>query len=240
MKYCVPESDTSSIHSSQTFYSLSDPPQTPIHPSSMTSAAQNTHNTSIAGATPRDLLSTLPQNEIEELFRIHEERSAKLLRTQQVPEVAATSTKLSLGPSRRDTNLPKWNGKLDDFGLYMRRLELRVERELSPFVDPCSICLDMIDTLSETKQARVAEWFQESERNGTFNWRELAFFFRKQFEDKQARQTAASMLSRMEQGYHHFFDNFPRDFEYRVAQSGGSEAHTNLGKIQKLKDAVNV
>ncbi|KAI1000076.1 hypothetical protein K3495_g8120 [Podosphaera aphanis] len=43
----------------------------------------------------------------------------------------------------------------------------------------------------------------------------------------------------MEQGHHQFFDDFLGDFEYRVAQSGGSEAHTDLGKTQKLKDAVN-
>ncbi|KAI0999168.1 hypothetical protein K3495_g9028 [Podosphaera aphanis] len=77
----------------------------------------------------------------------------------------------------------------------------------------------MIDTLPESKQARTAEWFSESERKGDFNWRELASFFRKQFEDKQARQTAASILNRMEQGHHQFFDDFLRDFEHRVAQN---------------------
>lgn len=121
----------------------------------------------------------------------------------------------------------------------MSRRELRVEKELAPYADPCVICLDMIETLPEAKQARAAEWFQEIERIGVFDWRKLASFFRKQFEDKQARQAAAALLNRMEQGYHQFFDDFLKDFDYRVALSGGSEAHTSLGKTHRLKDSLN-
>ncbi|KAI0994874.1 hypothetical protein K3495_g13307 [Podosphaera aphanis] len=43
----------------------------------------------------------------------------------------------------------------------------------------------------------------------------------------------------MEQGEHQLFANFLQDFNYRLAQSGGDEAHTALGKTQKLKAAMN-
>lgn len=239
MKFGVPESDTSSTQSSRTYYSFPDLPEVHINLRSMADLDQTTYDTPMFDDPNRDLLSSLSQSEIKELLRIREERMSQSSRFQPANNISSSSAPSRQAPVRLETNLPKWNGKLEDFEFYMRRLELRVERELSPFADPCRICLDMIDTLPETKQARAAEWFNESERKGDFNWRELATFFRKQFEDKQARQTAASILNRMEQGYHQYFDDFLRDFEYRIVQSGGREAHTDLGKTQKLKDAVN-
>ncbi|KAI1000887.1 hypothetical protein K3495_g7312 [Podosphaera aphanis] len=89
------------------------------------------------------------------------------------------------------------------------------------------------------KQARAAECFGESEKKKVFDWRKLALFFRKQFEDKQAAQAAAALLNRMEQGFHQYFDDFLKDFDYRVAQSGGNEAHTSRGKTHRLKDSLN-
>ncbi|KAI0996589.1 hypothetical protein K3495_g11593 [Podosphaera aphanis] len=41
------------------------------------------------------------------------------------------------------------------------------------------------------------------------------------------------------EGEHQYFADFLQDFEHRVAQSGGDEAHTPLGKVQKLKAAIN-
>ncbi|KAI0997344.1 hypothetical protein K3495_g10843 [Podosphaera aphanis] len=43
----------------------------------------------------------------------------------------------------------------------------------------------------------------------------------------------------MGQGYHQYFDDFLKDFDNRVALSGGSEAHTSLGKTHRLKDSLN-
>ena len=45
--------------------------------------------------------------------------------------------------------LPNWNGRAEDFSFYITRLEARIKREWAPYVDPGSICLDMIDTLPE-------------------------------------------------------------------------------------------
>lgn len=43
----------------------------------------------------------------------------------------------------------------------------------------------------------------------------------------------------MEQGKNKLFVDFLRDFEYRLAQSGGNEAYNPLGKTQQLKASLN-
>lgn len=140
---------------------------------------------------------------------------------------------------RKNVALPKWNGKSEDFEFYIGRLETRITKELDSFVEPAAICLDMIDTLPEKKQSRVAYWFEESKSNENFDWRELIRVFRKEFESKNARQAASEIVTRMAQGKNQLFVDFLRDFEYRLAQSGGNEAFTPLGKTQQLKASLN-
>lgn len=205
----------------------------------MADPGHSNSDTPMLGTSGRDILSSLPQSEIQELLRIREERKAQSSPSQETEFLGTSGNQSLVVAQRKDVTLPKWNGKLEDFDFYIRRLELRVVRELEPYTDSCKICLDMIDTLPEEKQARAAEWFRESARTNEFNWRQLALFFRKQFEDKQARQAAAAMLNRMEQGYHQYFQDFLKDFEYRLALCGGSEAFTSLGKTQQLKNSIN-
>lgn len=45
--------------------------------------------------------------------------------------------------------LPKQNSSLEDFGFYICRLEAKNKRQLVLSVDPCSISLNMTDTLSD-------------------------------------------------------------------------------------------
>lgn len=133
--------------------------------------------------------------------------------------------------------LPKWSGNSQDFSFYINRLQARIEREWAPFVDPCSICLDMIDTLPEDKKSRVAAWFEDKSRTNSFDWQVLVEHFRNQFDDKEARQSASEYVTRMEQGYNQLFLDFLKDFEYRIAPC--REAYTPLGKSMQLKSSLN-
>ncbi|KAI0996318.1 hypothetical protein K3495_g11862 [Podosphaera aphanis] len=141
--------------------------------------------------------------------------------------------------ARRDVFLPKWNGRAIDFGFYVGRLETRIITDFAPFFDECSICLDVIDTLPENLKSRVSGWFDSRRAGGNFSWRELIQYLQNTFTDRQGQQAASELLDRMEQGEHQLFADFLQDFNYRLAQSGGDEAHTVLGKTQKLKAAMN-
>ncbi|KAI0994089.1 hypothetical protein K3495_g14094, partial [Podosphaera aphanis] len=141
--------------------------------------------------------------------------------------------------ARRDVSLPKWNGRAVDFGFYLGRLETRVITDFAPFFDECSICLDIIDTLPENLKSRVSGWFESRKLSGNFSWNELVQHLRDTFADRQGQQAASELLDRMEQGEHQLFAEFLQDFNYRIAQSGGDEAHTSLGKTQKLKASIN-
>ncbi|KAI1007040.1 hypothetical protein K3495_g1177 [Podosphaera aphanis] len=149
------------------------------------------------------------------------------------------STKGSIRYVKKETNLPKWNGSPDDFGFFIGRLEMRIQQELEPFAEGSIICLDMIETLPEDKKSQVAAWFEESEAQNSFNWRALIQYFRNEFEDKQAMQAASEYLNRMEQGYHQYFRDFLKDFEYRVAQIGGSTVYTSHYKTMQPKASLN-
>lgn len=135
------------------------------------------------------------------------------------------------------STLPKWSGEVEDFSFYIKRLEARIEREWAPYADPCSICLDMIDTLPDDKRSRVAAWFDDSSSKNYFSWQDLAKHFRSQFDNKEARQAASEYVNRMEQGQNQLFRDFLKDFEYRMAPC--REAYTQLGKSIQLKSSLN-
>ncbi|KAI0997024.1 hypothetical protein K3495_g11159 [Podosphaera aphanis] len=142
-------------------------------------------------------------------------------------------------PPRRDTALPRWNGRPQDFNLYAGRLEIRIQTDLAPFFNDCSICLDMIDTLPEELKPRVASWFDLRRVSGKFNWKEFLEHFKATFSDKQARQTAAELVNRMEQGEHQYFLDFLQDFEHKMVQCGGELTYTPAGKTMQLKASLN-
>lgn len=50
--------------------------------------------------------------------------------------------------------LPKRTGWSEDFKIYITRLEARTKRKWAPYIDTCSMCLDMIDTLWEGKKTK--------------------------------------------------------------------------------------
>ncbi|KAI0996850.1 hypothetical protein K3495_g11334 [Podosphaera aphanis] len=242
----VPESESDSSGSTtDSFYGILDPQE---HPELLISTNRpletmslNNPDTPMGDATSSDPPITFSNADLAELLQLLRGR-------QQEPEVSSQSnrtepkaepTEGSIRYIKKETKLPKWNGSPEDFGFFIGRLEMRVEQKLVPFVEGGIICLDMIETLPEDKKSRVSAWFEESKARNVFDWRALIQHFRDEFEDKQAMQAASEYLNRMEQGYHQYFRDFLKDFEYRVAQSGGSAVYTSHYKTMQLKASLN-
>ena len=85
----------------------------------------------------------------------------------------------------------------------------------------------------------MATWFEKRKADGQFSRKGLILYMKETFADKQARQAALEHVNRMEQGESQFLVDFLLDFEYRIAQSGGDEAFTQLGRTMTLKAALN-
>lgn len=231
----MPDDDSSSITSSISYHSISEDSLT----NSLTTYHMSQtpiHEVQMANASTQDPFEDLSIEDKRELLAILQER--RNVRTngppdnlQAIPAPAIPTVHMARAA------LPKWSGKAEDFSFYIRRLEARINREWATHVDPCSICLDMIDTLPDEKKTRVAAWFEESSRQGAFSWQNFVEHFRHQFDDKEARQAASEYVARMEQGYNQFFLDFLKDFEYRIAPC--REAFTPLGKSIQLKASLN-
>lgn len=228
MSYGLPYSDSNSPSSTDSYHSLktarvfSDDSQNTLQ------YTKFGKNVGMEDRSALEILGSISPTDAKELLQ--------LLNAQRQYEAPNENNSKKF---RKNITLPRWNGKSEDFEFYIGRLETRVERELAPFVESAAICLDMIDTLPEKKQSRVSDWFEESRSNENFSWQDLIKVFRREFENKEARQAASEIVSRMEQGKNQLFVDFLRDFEYRLAQSGGNEAYTPLGKTQQLKASLN-
>lgn len=112
MRICVPDSDTSSSSSALSFYSLVDLPEFPTISPTMANYEQVNSDSEMIDTSVRDLLIGLPQNELQELLRIREERIAGRPLTQSdppappKPNLSPPNPTYTLVP-RRETSLPK-------------------------------------------------------------------------------------------------------------------------------------
>ena len=97
----------------------------------------------------------------------------------------------------------------------------------------------MIETLPDTAKPRVAEWFDKRKAGGRFGWKELILHLKETFADKKAWQVALEYINKTGQGESQSLADFLLDFEYQIAQSGGDEAFTQLGRTMNLKAALN-
>lgn len=71
--------------------------------------------------------------------------------------------------------------------------------------------------LSRRKKPRVAAWFEERSKSSNLSWQDLIEHFRRQVNDREARQSTSEYVNRMEQGYKHLFLDFVMDFKYHIA-----------------------
>lgn len=177
-----------------------------------------------------DPFANLSVEDKQELLLMLQERRRNRAPTVQVPEVCVPS---------KAVILPRWNGKQEDFGFYMDMLRTRVEKEMADCRESSSLCIDIINTLPEEKRSRVANWFSLSKKKDKFDWQNLLEVFEREFEDTQAQQAATELVQRMEQGRHQYFHEFLKEFEYKVALSGGDEIYTQLAKTRQLKLSLN-
>lgn len=230
MSYNFPYSESDTNNSTESFLSLEDTCHNKTVSNIFNNQSLPNPSSIMETRSALEILGSLSPTDAKELV--------ELLNGQRQIEVP-NSNEVPKRTFRKNVTLPKWNGKSEDFEFYIGRLETRIQRELDSFMEPSAICLDMIDTLPEKKQSRVAYWFEESKAREEFDWRELIRVFRKEFENKDARQAASEILTRMVQGKNQLFVDFLRDFEYRLALSGGNEAFTPLGKTQQLKASLN-
>lgn len=181
--------------------------------------------------TLRSALSGLSEQDVELLINVLAERrnmSNSQQHPQQIPSII-----------RNNPSLPTWNGKQEDFRFYLDRLRIRVEKELAPCKESSSICLDIIDTIPEEKKSRIAPWFSECKIKNKFDWEDLLDRLFHEFEDNQAQQSAIEVVQRMEQGQNQYFHDFLKDFERKVAMSGGNEIYTPAMKTMQLKASLN-
>lgn len=147
---------------------------------------------------------------------------------------------------RKEVAWPEWDGTVETFAFYTFQLAVKLEGDAALLgTNPKLICLSMIGTLPSKKRIRVSQWFQKGGPNRDWNTTDFLRHFEEQFEDKQARQSAAEELSRMRQGIHQLFTDYLQDFEYKLAQCGGMDwpgsaktVYLNTGINQTLKAAL--
>ncbi|RKF64368.1 hypothetical protein GcM3_133014 [Golovinomyces cichoracearum] len=179
-----------------------------------------------------DLLSNLPTNQLQKLL--------SLCASDTGPANPPPAMPFNLSrASRGEVRLPKWNGKKEEFKFYMARLKTRIEREMQGVFEEDTICLDMVDTLPNDLQAKTEEWFDERQRGEDYSWRKLLDHFSELFGDHQALETAVENFNRTRQGPNQYFQDYIKEFEYRVALCGGEETYTPQGKSLHLRLSLN-
>lgn len=240
MVYQVPESDSSSTCSTRSFKSVENPDIVG------TSTNQNMSNSnftnpdvSMTANTRDEIIASLTDDDLNALVALLREKQAQGNPSTPNPNPVPVPATPVIAPVRRDTALPKWNGQPEELEFYLQRLEAKIEMDMEPYFHAGQICMDMIDSLPDNKKSRVESWFKERRKCGNFNWRELLLHFYREFQDHQAQQSALEALERMEQGPHQYFLDFLKDFEYKVAQSGGAATHTLRHQTMMLKGSLN-
>ena len=79
----------------------------------------------MTGNNYEQLLADLSLEDLQKLIHLAEGKSVEYTATQPI-----------MPQPRRDVTLPKSNGVQEDFGLYINRLEARIEMDLQPYLLP--------------------------------------------------------------------------------------------------------
>lgn len=142
---------------------------------------------------------------------------------------APVATALDPRPSRKPAKWPSWDGKTISFSSYLHALQLKIECDASFLGSDKLVCLEIFQSLPESKRPRVAPWFEQGGKDGQYNWREFFDVIREKFEDRQALQHASDLLMRIRMGKTQSFVDFLQDFEYRLSLC------SNLGWNDQMK-----
>lgn len=134
---------------------------------------------------------------------------------------------------------PEWDGKPSSFLLYFYRLKGKIEADKGKMGNNAAICNQIIGTIPQDKQQRVAHWFISGGDNGQFDIDDFLELIREKFEDRESVQTAGRQLYLIRMGSSQKFESFLQDFEYKLAQCKGL-GWPDETKIMMLRPAINL
>ena len=80
-----------------------------------------------------------------------------------------------------------------------------------------AICNQIIGTIPEDKQQRVAHWFISGGKDGQFNVDDFLGVIKEKFKDREQIQTAGKQLYLIYIGLSQRFESFLQDFKYKLA-----------------------
>ncbi|KAI1004323.1 hypothetical protein K3495_g3887 [Podosphaera aphanis] len=125
----------------------------------------------------------ISQIDMQELLRLLEDRRSQ---PSQLPAAAAVADQIHQRTFKREAQLMKWDGELQEFPFFIHLLEARIEDLVRSYSDR-SICMDMVNTLPADKRARIAGWFEDKRQPKDYNWREIFQRFREESETNRRR-----------------------------------------------------
>jgi hypothetical protein len=134
---------------------------------------------------------------------------------------------------------PEWDGEPSSFLLYFHRLKGKIEADKGKMGNNAAICNQIIGTIPQDKQQRVAYWFISGGDNGQFDIDEFLELIREKFEDRESVHTAGRQLYLIRMGSSQKFESFLQDFEYKLAQCKGL-GWPDETKIMMLRPAINL
>ena len=134
---------------------------------------------------------------------------------------------------------PEWDGEPSSFLLYFHRLKCKIEADKSKMGNDAAICNQIIGTIPQEKQQRVAHWFISGGDDGQFDIDDFLELIREKFEDRESVQTAGRQLYLIRMGSSQKFESFLQDFEYKLAQCKGLRWPDET-KILMLRPAINL
>ena len=179
-----------------------------------------------SGPTAESLFASLPPEQRKIL-------EAMLLASGKKPEkIAATG-------ADKLQKWPEWDGEPSSFLLYFHRLRSKIEADKSKMGNNTAICNQIIGTLPQNKQQRVAHWFISGGDNGQFDIDDFLELIMEKFEDRESVQTAGRQLYLIRMGSSQKFESFLQDFEYKLAQCRGL-GWPDETKILMLRPAINL
>ena len=142
--------------------------------------------------TPQIVPQNVPQN-------IPQNVSATPPASQFIKSISKTPT-YQESTFKKASEWPFWNGDVANFNSHAWQLQIKIEEDKDILGSDRAICLNIFRSIATDRQPRILHWFETGGPQGDYNWRSFLDHVKEQYEDKQARHTAANLLHRMRMG----------------------------------------
>ncbi|KAI0994750.1 hypothetical protein K3495_g13429 [Podosphaera aphanis] len=139
--------------------------------------------------------------------------------------------------SKHPSKWPVWDGSVLSFDSHVFLLRIKIEEDRNILGSNRAICFDIFRSIPTDKQPRILHWLETGGPDRNFDWEQFLKHLKDQFENKQARQTAADLLGRMRMGANQYFTDFFQEYELKLSQCGGTE-WTDSTKIMHLEIGI--